>query len=151
MAGCFATIYPRSLATIGIFRKKLAVKKKKLCPYDRELDAVYEAVHHFRHVFEGRYIIIYTDKALVYAFSPNIDRTTPWQFRRLDYIGQFTTDLEHVAGQDNVVADVLSRAGAIFRAVSTSEIIEAQKTDTEIEVLLKDSGALNLQRYYSPR
>jgi hypothetical protein len=29
--------------------------------------------------------------------------------RHLDYISQFTTDLRHIAGADNVVADALSR------------------------------------------
>lgn len=136
---------------LGFFSKKLAPNNKKLCPYDRELHAVYEAVRHFRHVFEGRHITIFTDhKPLVHAFQQNLDRASPWQFRRLDLIGQFTTEIKHVAGQDNVVADALSRVEAISPAVSTAEIVEAQKVDPELEQLLKEPGALQFKKFHYP-
>lgn len=131
--------------SLGFFSKKLALRKKKLCTYDRELDAVYEAVHHFRHVFEGRHVTVFTDhKPLVHAFHQNVDKATSWRFRRLDYIGQFTTDLKHVAGQDNVVADALSRVEAISPAVSSEEIIKEQQEDEETDALLKEPGALEI-------
>ena len=61
-----------------------------------ELLAVYLAVKHFKHFVEGRRFFILTDHA------------PPRQVRHLDYISQFTTDIRHVSGQANPVADALS-------------------------------------------
>lgn len=38
--------------------------------------------------------------------------------RHLEYIGQFTTDIWHITGKDNVVADALSRIESIQKAVN---------------------------------
>ena len=38
-------------------------------------------------------------------------RHSPWQVRHLDFIHQFTSDIRHVTGQNNPVADTLSRLG----------------------------------------
>lgn len=136
---------------LNFFSKKLAVKKTKLSPYDRELDAVFESVKHFRHVFEGRHITIYTDhKPLIHAFQQNLDRATPWQFKRLEYIAQFTSDIRHVAGTNNVVADALSRVESISESVSIAELVEAQKADEELAMLQKEPGALKLSRFHCP-
>jgi hypothetical protein len=35
------------------------------------------------------------------------------QFNHLDYIAQFTTDIQHNSGQGNIVADTLSRVEAV--------------------------------------
>ena len=101
--------------------------------YDRELHAVHEAIRHFRHIFEGRHVTIFTDhKPLVHAFKQRPEKATPWQFRRLDFIGQFTTDIQHIAGAENIVADTLSRVDAIAAAVSPREIAPAQRNDQEL-------------------
>lgn len=31
------------------------------------------------------------------------------QFRHLDYIGQFTTEIKHIPGKQNITADLMSR------------------------------------------
>ena len=78
--------------------------------FDRELLAIYLAIKHFHCVLEARTFAIYTDyKLLTYAFRQKPERSTPRHFRHLDFIDQFTTDVWHIAGVDNVVADALSR------------------------------------------
>ena len=47
--------------------------------------------------------------SLIHAFHARPNRHSPREIRHLDYISQFTTDLRHVKGTDNVVDDVLSR------------------------------------------
>jgi hypothetical protein len=49
---------------------------------------------------------------------------------------QFTTDIHHISGQDNVVADALSRVEAICTAVSPEALTRAQATDAELTALL---------------
>jgi cleavage and polyadenylation specificity factor subunit 1 len=95
---------------LAFFSKKLSPAQQKYSAYDRELLAVYEAMKHFHHMLEACHFIIFTDhKPITYAFQQKQDKCSPWQFNHLDFIAQFTTDIRHISGQDNVVADALSR------------------------------------------
>lgn len=51
---------------LNFFSWKLGNRHQKLCPYDRELHGVYEAVRHFCHNFEGRHNNFYWTQ----AFNP---------------------------------------------------------------------------------
>ena len=80
-----------------------------------------EIIQHFwpwtpRNVFssqvflQGRRFHIYTDhKPLTFAFASSSDRWTPRQQRHLAVISEYTTDVRHVEGRNNAVADALSR------------------------------------------
>ncbi|UYV70995.1 hypothetical protein LAZ67_8001363 [Cordylochernes scorpioides] len=99
---------------IAFFSRKLDAAQRKYSAYDRELLAVYLAIKHFRHLLEGRQFPVYTDhKPLTFAFQQNLDKASPRQCRHLDFIGQFTTDIRHIAGCENVPADFLSRVEPI--------------------------------------
>ena len=115
---------------LAFFSKKMSTAQQKYSAYDRELLAIYEAVKHFRHMLEARHFVIFTDhKPLTYAFSQKRDKCTPRQFNHFDYISQFTTDIRHISGQENVVADALSRVEAVCTSVSPEALPEAQATD----------------------
>ena len=95
---------------IAYFSKKLKPSESKYSTYDRELLAVYLAIKHFQHFIEGRTFTVFTDhKPLTYSLSSTSDRYTPRQVRHLDYISQFTTNIAHITGSENPVADALSR------------------------------------------
>jgi cleavage and polyadenylation specificity factor subunit 1 len=96
------------------FSKKLSPARQKYSAYDRGLLGIYEAIKHFRHVLEARHFTIFTDhKPITYALQQNRDKCSRRQFNRLDFIAQFTTDIRHISGQDNVVADALSRVESV--------------------------------------
>jgi cleavage and polyadenylation specificity factor subunit 1 len=91
---------------LAFFSRKLNPAQQKYSAYDRELLAVYEAVKHFRHMLEARHFIIFTDhKPITYAFQQKRYKCSLRQFNHLDFISQFSTDVRHISGQDNVVAD----------------------------------------------
>lgn len=70
--------------------------------------AIYLSVKHFRDLLEGGDFIIFTDhKPFIYALHFKSDK---YNSRQLDYIAQFTSDIRHIHGKYNVVADTLSRA-----------------------------------------
>ncbi|GFW73106.1 transposon Tf2-9 polyprotein [Trichonephila clavipes] len=95
---------------VAFLSVKLSKSQQKWSTYDRELLAMYISVKRFRHMLEGRDFIIYTDqKPLVYAFMQNPDKCSPRQWRHLDFISQFSTDVRHINGTHNAVADALSR------------------------------------------
>lgn len=88
--------------------------QQRYSTYDRELTAVCEAVKYFSYIVDGRDFVILTDhKPLIYAFLQNNDKAPPRRARQLDYISQFTTRIEHIKGDDNIVADALSRVESI--------------------------------------
>ena len=58
--------------------------------------------------------MIFTDhKPLTFALKSSSDRYSPREIRQLDYISQFTADIRHISGRDNVVADALSRITSV--------------------------------------
>ena len=94
---------------IAFFSKKLTAAEMKYSAFDRELLGVFLAIKHFRHLVEGRPFIVWTDhKPLCGALSSSTEKS-PRQTRHLSFISEFTSDVRHVAGAANVVADVLSR------------------------------------------
>ena len=118
---------------ISYFSHKLSPAETKYSTFDRELLAIY----------------IWTDhKPLTFLFPTNSNRYLPHQARQLDFISQFTTDIRHMKGSNNPVADALSRVdinalqqpnGVDFTAMAI-----AQQTDPELLEMLQSSLALNL-------
>lgn len=99
---------------------------------------MYTAVKRFRHAVEGREFATYTGhKPLIYAFKQNLDKCSPRQFRHLDYVGQFTTDIRHIKRIDNNVADTLPRVEATGKSVDHQTLAAAQENDTELREILK--------------
>ncbi|CAH8676919.1 unnamed protein product [Schistosoma rodhaini] len=95
---------------LAFFSKKLEPAQTRYSTFGRELLAVYLAVKHFKHLLQGRDFVIFTDhKPLTYAFNAKSDRYSPRETRQLDYISQFSTNIQFIKGESNVVADTLSR------------------------------------------
>ena len=106
---------------LAFFSHSLSSAERKYSALDRELLAMYLAVRHFRHHLEGRKFFINTDhKPLTFAFTSGADRS-PRQTRHLSYIAEFTSDVRHIKGTSNVVADTLSRP-AIFAVTGHPEV-----------------------------
>ncbi|GFU65933.1 uncharacterized protein K02A2.6 [Trichonephila clavipes] len=57
-------------------------------------------ISHFKQVFQRL-----QDAGLVIK---KLDKATPLQQSHLEYIAQFTVDVQHVSGKDNIIADALS-------------------------------------------
>lgn len=140
---------------LGFFSKRFDKAQLRYSTYDRELTAMYLAVRHFKYMLEGRNCHIYTDhKPIVFAFQQNLEKASDRQARQLDYIGQITTDIRHVAGKENFTADLLSRILAVhaiptvdFHALATD-----QETDDELTTILegKLKTSLNLKKFTMP-
>ncbi|GFT41816.1 retrovirus-related Pol polyprotein from transposon 17.6 [Trichonephila clavipes] len=70
-------------------------------------------------------------KSITYAFLQRREKLPPVQLRELSFIGQFTTDIQHISGAEDVVADAFSRISYIVPPpVDLKAIAEAQKGDT---------------------
>ena len=78
--------------------------------FNRELTALYQAVRHFKDRLRGRRVIVRTDhSSLIQAVSNGKGQHSPMEERMLHYIAEFCPKMIHVKGEDNQVADLLSR------------------------------------------
>ncbi|KFD47474.1 hypothetical protein M514_11635 [Trichuris suis] len=76
----------------------------------------------------------------------------PIQLSHLSFIAQFTTDVQHVRGPANVVADALSRSDAVsVVSLDYSALAQSQENDAELRELLEQSSSLHLQQVAVPR
>ena len=123
---------------LGFFSKHLRKAERKYSAYDRELHGIYMSIRHFRDMVDGIPFTVYTDhKPLTFACSKPTDQWTPTQQRRLSFISEFTTDIRHIAGKANTVADALSRpsVSAIQTCVDSfnyTQLAKDQATDPDI-------------------
>ena len=119
---------------LAYFSKKLRPPEMKYSMFDSELLAVYLGIRHFRHYLEGRDFPIFTDhRPLTFAMAKSSEPLSHRQSRHLEYISQYSTDLWHVAGADNAVADALSRAtiDEVRLGVDFGKMAELQQQDAE--------------------
>lgn len=141
---CAGSVLQQRVANVwqplGYFSKKFSDAQQRYSTYDRELLSIYMAVKHFRKMFEGRELVIYTDhKPLTFAIAkPPSDNDTPRRTRQLLFISEFTTDIRHISGKNNVVADALSRIETITcpTPIDYSQLAAAQERDSIIPSLL---------------
>jgi hypothetical protein len=94
---------------LSFFSKKLDTAHLKYLAFDRELLAAYISVRHFLYMHDGRKFHILSDhKPLTQALYRVSDPWTPLVQRQLSFLTELTSDIRHVPGKANVVADALS-------------------------------------------
>ena len=141
---------------LSFFSKKLTPTESRYSTFGRELLAIYLAVKHFRYLLEGKEFTIFTDhKPITRAIHIANDRHSPREARHLSFIAQFTSDIRHIPGEYNLVADLLSRPPDV-NSVSEDEpkfnldeatFIKEQSTDNDLKLFLtKENSTLNLQK-----
>ncbi|GFW03519.1 retrovirus-related Pol polyprotein from transposon opus [Trichonephila clavipes] len=153
IGGALHQVVDSELQPLAFFSRKLTSSEKSYTVYDRELLAIYSAIRHFRYMLEARDFTVFTDhKPLTYAFRQKSDKCSPRQIRQLDFISQFTTNIVHIPGSDNIAADVLSRVSAITfpSQIDYDCIAETQQTDQELHTLIASGTSLELKKVTFP-
>ena len=94
---------------VGFFSRALTGSERNYAAYELELYAVVRAVENFRMFFLGREFLLRTDHAalrnLLRRDLPPTSRVERWILR----LSEYNFKIEYKRGQDNVIADVLSR------------------------------------------
>ncbi|GFU34031.1 transposon Tf2-8 polyprotein [Trichonephila clavipes] len=111
VGGALAQFHDNVWQPLAFLSMKLSASQKNSCLLTTENSWPYtQWSKRFRHMLEGREFVIYIDqKPLIYAFQQKADKCSPRQLRHLDFISQFSTNIQHVPGTQNLVADALSR------------------------------------------
>lgn len=95
--------------------------------------AIYESVKHFRHILEVQNCTIYTDhKPLAFVFTQRRDKLAPIQMNQITFISEFTTDIQHVSGSKNIVADTMSWIEAVSVPIDYQDLAASQNNDGEL-------------------
>ena len=110
VAGAIHQVVQGQMQPLAFFSRRTSTAEARYSAYDLELLAIYSTILKFRHMLEGRSFKIYTDqKPLTSAFLKGKDPISNRQRQQIAFISEFATDMAHVPGLENVVADALSR------------------------------------------
>ncbi|GFU73956.1 hypothetical protein TNCV_3784711 [Trichonephila clavipes] len=131
IGGALHQVVDSELQPLAFFSRKLTSSEKSYSAYDRELPC---------------YLLGYP------TLSAKSDKCSPRQIRQLDFISQFTTNIVHIPGSDNIAADVLSRVSAITfpSQIDYDCIAETQQTDQELHTLIAFGTSLELKKITFP-
>lgn len=94
---------------LGFYSEKFDATKLKWPTIDKELYAIYSAVDHFSYLIEGRELLMFTDhKPLIHIFKTKHRIKLERLSRLVEFISQYSTNIQHISGISNVIADTLS-------------------------------------------
>ena len=126
--------------------------------FEKELLACYASIKHFQYFLEGHDFTVKTDhKPIVKKLVHNSPAASPRQACYIDYILQFTSNIEHVSGNDNI-ADALSRPfepplinmlTPVNKSLDFLKLTIAQREDTECEELRHNNHSFFCLKRYS--
>ena len=134
---------------LAFFSRMLRPPETKYSAFDHELLAVYLDICHFRFFLEGRPFTIFTDhKPLTFAMARMADPWSAQQQHHWAYISEFSTDIQHVAGKNNAVADALSRTVQAIGAegIDYAAMAINQQSDNDLQNLRSTSTGLRLKK-----
>lgn len=115
---------------IAFYSRKLNPAQTRYTTTERELLSIVEVLKEFRNILLGQQIRIYTDHENLTYKKFNSERVMRWRL----YIEEYSPDLQYVKGENNVVADALSR-------------LDAEDTPSMIEALITEEMCANWYCY----
>lgn len=125
---------------LAYFSKTLSDAQRKYSTYDRELLAIVQAIKHFKYFLKPHTFKIMTDhKPLTFMFTQKSDKISDRIQRQIAMISQFSTWIEHIADEKNLVADALSRIELIDLPTEFNliDLAKAQENDDDVKKLKK--------------
>eukprot|EP01053_Blabericola_migrator_P010925 Blabericola_migrator_1__10924@NODE_6310_length_562_cov_12_549495_g4273_i0_p1_GENE_NODE_6310_length_562_cov_12_549495_g4273_i0NODE_6310_length_562_cov_12_549495_g4273_i0_p1_ORF_typecomplete_len117_score2_73RT_RNaseH/PF17917_1/4_4e27RT_RNaseH_2/PF17919_1/1_3e12RVT_3/PF13456_6/0_00045Shikimate_dh_N/PF08501_11/0_26_NODE_6310_length_562_cov_12_549495_g4273_i0108458 len=93
---------------IAYMSRRLLPRESRYPTHERELLAIVEATKHWKHLLQMRRVLIRTDhKPLLHL--PTQKSLSDRMFRWMAHLADFDLAYEHIAGDENTLADLLSR------------------------------------------
>ena len=141
---------------MAFFSKKFTEAQTKYATYDRELMVIVEAIKHFHYLLENRFFEVCTDhRPIIYSQTQTHEKAPANKTRKITYLSQFNIKYRHIKGEENVVADALSRIDSVsgrtvpafaadiatmqFPTIFDADILQAhQEEDDKLKNILED-------------
>ena len=112
---------------LAFFSKKLPVLKTVRSTFFKELRALYLSLKHFQSRIIGRQLFVKTDSlSVAKAINNPIGNQSPIEQRYIAAIKEFNPTVSHITGNENKVADALSRPPLV-----TAMYVEASHEDSD--------------------
>lgn len=134
IGACLHQLVDGKSTPLSFFSRQLSDTESRYSTFDRELLAIFASIKKWRHFISGSDLTIFTDhKPLIGALKCPKERPSGRQERQISFILEYITDIIHIAGKDNVVADTLSRSSINSLTITEPyvdliEIAKAQKS-----------------------
>lgn len=125
---------------LAFFSKALKDAQLNYSTFGKELYAAKAAVKHFRAHIEGRNIKLYTDhKTLALASKKASIDYLPKEIKHLQWLNNFGCEIIHVKGENNEVADALSRLKVnmiqVYSYIDYKKLERLQQEDEKLKRL----------------
>ena len=116
-----------------------------ILPFWQKIVATFAAIRHYRQFLEGQQFHILTGhKLLLGALKSLSKKYSPRQIRQINYILQYTSDIRHINGVENILADTLSRGINSFLfepPINIHVFSRKQQKDEHLQHLLQEKNA----------
>ena len=156
---------------IAFYSRKLNPAQTRYTTTERELLSIVETLKEFRNILLGHQIIVWTDHKNLTCANFNTERVMRWRL----VLEEYGPELRYIKGEQNIVADALSRLGIddniplpsvhdvnamaeCFNNEGTefpsehyplhySTIAHYQKSDAALQALAKDNPLYTMKRF----
>jgi hypothetical protein len=102
---------------IAFYSRKLTDAQTRYTTTDREMLSIVETLKEFRTILLGQKIIIHTDHKNLTFGQLTSERVMRWRL----YLEEYSPDISYIKGEQNVVADALSRLPYDATAVTATQ------------------------------
>jgi len=151
IGACLHQIKEGNSSPLCFFSRRLSDTEQRYATFDRELLAVYCSVKKWKNFIAGCIYTVCTDhKPLIGAIGSGKRRDSDRQQRQISFITEYVSDVIHIAGKANIVADTLSRTEAAGVSVTTPDnipidLITIAKNQKDSDKNLPNSKMFNLE------
>ena len=110
IGACLHQIVNGDSLPLAFYSRKLSDTEVKYSTFDKELLAIFAAVKKWSSILQGIPLTVFCDhKPIVGAFQSNSPRFSARQQRQLSVLSEYVSEIVHIAGSSNIVADSLSK------------------------------------------
>ncbi|KAL8103898.1 hypothetical protein AgCh_028192 [Apium graveolens] len=106
---------------VAYYSEKLSDARKKWTTYELELYVIYQSLKRWEYYLIHQEFILFTDHQTLRNIKSNTNSNRMHQ-RWIDYIERFTFTVKHKSGQQNKVADALSRRASLLISMKAEVI-----------------------------
>ena len=103
---------------IAFYSRKLNPAQTRYTTTERELLSIVEVLKEFKSILFGQELIIHTDHENLTYKKFNSDRVMRWRL----FIEEYSPDIRYIKGENNIVADALSRLGILFAPIEEAHV-----------------------------
>ena len=122
---------------IAFYSRKLKPEQTRYTTTERELLSIVETLKEFRNILLGHRIIIHTDHKNLTCKNFNTERVMRWRL----ILEEFGPELHYIKGENNIVADALSRLDMVKEPIT-----ESLHSDEAAELFAGDEDELDFPK-----